>query len=152
MFDIIQKYLRRVGIDYAVLQEGRALDFLVEAPEGRWNCLLSVYESTGIGIYSTVLESVPHELRTKMALFLTMLNNNRLLGNFEMDLRTGDVRFKTYLDCSLMELSERLLERSLLVNITTMQKYLNQILRIMVIEEDDEDEEGGYADEQEAAA
>lgn len=131
MFELLSKYLRRIGIDYSVREKDKALDFTVEADEGSWNCLLSVHQSQGIGFYSTVGYPVPKEKRTQMALFITWLNNMRLFGNFEMDLQTGDVRFKTYIDCEGVELTERAIDRTMLINVTTMQKYLPQILQVI---------------------
>lgn len=131
MFEFIKKYLQRIGIEYNILQAGRALDFQVDSPEGQWACLISVYESTGVGIYSLLPENIEKSQRSHLALFITMLNNERLLGNFEMDLRSGDLRFKTYLDCSVDTLSELQLEKALLVNLSAMQKHLPQFRQLI---------------------
>ncbi len=131
MFERLSKYLSRIGIDYEIVDNGAALDFEVQSPEGTWNCLLSVHNRTGIGFYSTILTPVPRKRQMQMAMYLMYLNNHHLFGNFELDIKTGDVRFKTYLDCEHMELTERLIDRTMLRNVTVMQRYLPQIMNII---------------------
>jgi len=131
MFEKLKKYLNRIGIEFTISETGKALEFTVESPAGSWNCLMSVHTPKGIGFYSTILHTVPKDRRTQMALYLTWLNNSRLFGNFEMDLTTGDVRFKTYQDCLGNDLTERAIDRMMLINVTTMQKYMPQIQAVM---------------------
>lgn len=131
MFEKLSKYLVRIGIDYDVTEEGQAIDFEVKSPQGSWNCLLSLHEKMGIGFYSTILTPVPRKKYSQMAIYLMYLNNTQLFGNFELDLKTGDVRFKTYIDCSSNELTERVIDRTMLRNVTTMQHYYPQIMQII---------------------
>lgn len=127
MYKLLIKYLQRIGVDYSVIESGKALDFTVESPEGSWNCMMSISEQLGVGFYSTLHFAVPQDKRTQVALYLMWLNNAHLVGNFELDLKTGDIRFKTYLDCNGIELTERAIDRTMLVNVTTMQKHFAQI-------------------------
>lgn len=133
MFKLVQKYLDRVGIDYEVVKENTAVDFEVMSPQGKWNCLLTLHDNSGVGFYSTILHPVPDDIRTKMAIYLTLLNNSRLFGNFEIDFKTGDIRFKTYIDCESIELTERIIDRTMLINIATMQKHLPEIMEQMAV-------------------
>jgi hypothetical protein len=131
MFELIQRYLRRIGVQYRIICDQKALDFAVDSPHGTWTCVLSLHGDLGLVFYSCLQQAVPSEQRTKMALFLTLLNNDRLFGNFEMDLKTGDVRFKTYVDCEGSELTEQMIDRTMLLNVTTMQKYLPQLQQVL---------------------
>ena len=131
MFEKLSKYLVRIGIDYEVIEDGKAIDFEVTSTLGSWNCLLSLHEKIGLGCYSTILTPVPRKKYSQMALYLMYLNNNQIFGNFELDFKTGDVRFKTYLDCNDAELTERLIDRTMLRNVKTMQQFYPYIVKII---------------------
>ena len=128
MLKIIKKYLQRIGVEYSTSNNNRTFSFEVEAPQGKWNCLLLLHGRTGIGFYSILPFIVPQTQRAEIALYLMWLNNERVFGNFELDLETGEIRFKTYIDCESSPLNERMLDRTMLINVATMQKYLPQIL------------------------
>ncbi|MCP4439387.1 MAG: YbjN domain-containing protein [Aureispira sp.] len=132
MFDILIKYLRRIKIPFTVEAPNSVLYFNINTPEGLWKCTVILdHHTKGLGFYSTLPSTVPPNLRTRVALYLMALNNNRLFGNFELDLKTGDVHFKTYVDCESVGLSERILDRTMLVNITTMQQYLPKLMSLL---------------------
>lgn len=127
MLTIIKKYLQRIGVDYSTRENDRAIDFRVEAPQGEWSCLMMLYGGSGVAFYSIVPFIVPQHWRVEMAVYLMWLNNERVFGNFELDMETGEIRFKTYLDCEGSGLNERMLDRTMLINVATMQKYLPKI-------------------------
>ena len=128
MLFIIEKYLQRIGVEYNLRNQNKAIDFEVEAPEGKWSCLMLLYGKTGIGFYSVLPTIVPASQRAEMAMYLMWLNNERVFGNFELDLETGEIRFKTYIDCESSPLNERILDRTMLINVATMQKYMPKII------------------------
>lgn len=127
MLHIIRKYLERIGVQYSLRDEQSVIDFSVEAPEGEWKCILLLHGRSGIGFYSVLPFIVPESQRAELALHLMWLNNERILGNFELDLVSGEIRFKTYIDCEIHGLNERMLDRTMLINVATMQKYLPKL-------------------------
>ncbi len=127
MFYTVIKYLERIGVEYSLRNNQKVIDFEVAAPEGQWNCMLLLHGRSGIGFYSVVPFPVPEAERAEIALYLMWLNNERIFGNFELDLETGEIRFKTYIDCESNELNERMLDRTMLINVATMQKYLPKL-------------------------
>lgn len=131
VFQTLERYLLRIGVEFEVVEPNMAIEFTVEAPEGKWDCLVSVFSNEGFGFYSSLQEPVPSTQRSDMALYLTALNNQRLFGNFELDLDTGQLRFKTYVNCDEVDLTEGMIDRSMLSNVTTMQRYLPQLLEVM---------------------
>jgi hypothetical protein len=131
MFEQLMKYLSRIGINYEILDDNKGLDFKINGQAGSWNCMFSVHEKMGVGIYSTLLKPVPKSKQTQMVMFLMYLNNNHLFGNFEFDFKTGDVRFKTYLDCLAQPLTDKSIDAAMVCNVKTMQYYLPQIMNII---------------------
>ena len=131
MFERLMKYLCRLGIDYDVQENSQVFDFQVRSTVGKWNCLLSLQSTAGICFYSTLFTAVPRSKQQQMALFLMYLNNQQLFGNFELDFKTSDVRFKTYLDLDNNDFNEKLLDRVMFRNVSTMEKHFDQIMKFI---------------------
>lgn len=127
MFKMVQKYLERIAVPYQIRENKQVFDFEVDAPEGHWACMLLLCGRSGIAFYSVLPFKVPEENRSELALYLMQINNERIFGNFELDQQTGEVRFKTYIDTEAQQLSERMLDRCLLINVSCMQKFLPRI-------------------------
>ncbi|MBE9256082.1 MULTISPECIES: YbjN domain-containing protein [Aphanizomenonaceae] len=63
--------------------------------------------------------------------FLTRANFGLKFGNFEFDLRDGEIRFKTSIQFAGEVQPELMIEQCLLINIMTMDQYLPGILQVM---------------------
>ena len=56
--------------------------------------------------------------------YLTMANYGLLNGNFELDVRDGEIRYKTYVNCDGLEsLSPSVIEDSIYVGCVMMDRY-----------------------------
>ncbi|MGB8647425.1 MAG: YbjN domain-containing protein [Anaerolineae bacterium] len=97
---------------------------------GRWTCFAQVVEAQSEFVfYSVCSVNVPPEKRPAMAEFLTRANYGLIIGNFEMDYRDGEVRFKT--STVLDEKFETgLLQGIVQLNVLTLDKYLPGMLKI----------------------
>lgn len=60
------------------------------------------------------------------------LNN----GNFELDFEDGEIRYKTFVSFENIELSEDIIEDSILIPIAMFEKYGINLLRLMLQEAD----------------
>lgn len=60
------------------------------------------------------------------------LNN----GNFEMDYDDGEIRYKTYVSVENIELSNDIVEESILIPIFMFEKYGKNLLKLMIQEDD----------------
>jgi hypothetical protein len=62
---------------------------------GSWLAVGQAYEDhEAAAVYAVYAPPVADDLRNNMALLLTHLNSGLVLGNFELDLSDGEVRFK----------------------------------------------------------
>ncbi len=67
--------------------------------EDEWPCLGQVHEEEKIFLFYSLCPFVPSAARrAAMAEFVTRANANMIMGNFEMDLDSGRVRYKTSID------------------------------------------------------
>lgn len=65
---------------------------------------------------------------TETMRFLTMANYGLINGNFEIDVRDGEIRYKTYVNCSDMEsLPEQIISDSVMCACHTFKKYSSGI-------------------------
>ncbi len=95
----------------------------------KWIGLVRVDEEKKFCLfYSIVPELVPEHKREEMAKFLIHLNYDIGIGNFEMDMEDGEVRFRTSIDVEGDRLSKALFQQLLSMNMGTMNKYIGEIL------------------------
>ncbi len=81
--------------------------------------------------YSMLGVYVPEPKREKVALFLTRANYGMRVGNFEMDLEDGEVRFKTSLVASGAEATSEMVRRIVYYNLAMMDKYYAGMMRVV---------------------
>ena len=99
---------------------------------GCYYCVLQVHpEHPLITFYAHVQCRVPEEKRQVMAEFITQANYGLWMGNFELNLRGGEVRYKTNLHLADGELTTEMLTALLRVNGDTLDRYLPGIMSVL---------------------
>lgn len=92
---------------------------------GRLICFAQACESENQFLfYAYCPETVPEDRRLAVAEFLTRVNYGLALGNFEMDMSTGEVRFKTSIDVEGTRLTPELIRPVIYANVLTGDEYL----------------------------
>ncbi len=109
------------------------LSFRLEDEDGHeWGCLALAEEQSEQAIfYSVVLENTAAEHMLETMRFVTLANYGMQVGNFELDLEDGEVRFKTAIDVEGVELSEGLLRNLVELNLMMMGLYYDGLLAVM---------------------
>lgn len=132
LYNAVVDYLTEDGWHFGVAQEDVALHFGFQGRNNLWQCLCIVDEDKGfVRFYSIAPVIVPEESRGAVSEFLTRANYGLPLGNFEMDYRDGEVRFKTSIDVEGGELTPTMIENLLKSNLTTMDQYLPGLMRVL---------------------
>lgn len=132
LYNAVVDYLTEDGWHFGVAQEDVALHFGFQGRSNLWQCLCIVDEDKGfVRFYSIAPVIVPEEQRAAVSEFLTRANYGLPLGNFEMDYRDGEVRFKTSIDVEGGELTPTMIENLLKSNLTTMDQYLPGLMRVL---------------------
>ena len=99
---------------------------------GIYQCILQVHpEHPLVAFYAHVQCRVPEEKRPAMAEFLTRANYGLWLGNFEMDFKDGEVRYKTSIQLADGELTTGMLSALLRSNLNTIDRYLPGIMSVL---------------------
>jgi hypothetical protein len=100
--------------------------------EQRWAVQIFCIEEQGqCVVYSLCPVRAPALRRPDVMDLLTRANCNLILGNFELDLASGDIRFKTSLAVGDADLTSDLFERLLLANVATMDRYLPGVMQVI---------------------
>lgn len=121
------------GDDWPVFEvDGAILRTGFEGVAARWECIArTIEEDSQVLFYSICPIHVPSERLTRVMEYITRANHGLRLGNFEMNLESGDVRFKTSIDVEGGELTFPLISQLVYPNVLMMDQYLPGILSII---------------------
>lgn len=98
------------------------------------NILLNVQRSQYV-LYAILPLAVPTEdprIMQRMCEFTVCANYGLSLGNFEMDVRDGELRYHTYVDCDGGQFpTDRVVRNSVNVAVQMLERYTDAILEIL---------------------
>lgn len=99
---------------------------------GIYYCLLQCHARLRtLAFYAHVQCRVPEEKRAAVAEFVTRANYGMWIGNFEFDLRDGEVRYKTSIDLVDGELTTGMLNGVMRTNLSTLDRYLPGLMSVL---------------------
>ena len=117
---------------FVTVQDEKILQIAVSGQNGKLTCYAQVIEEQSLLIFYSICPiQAPESQRQALAEFLTQINYDLIIGNFQLDLTSGQIRYKTSLDVSDSTLSTTQIENLVYTNITMMDEYLPEILSII---------------------
>ena len=129
LFETVVRYFTQEEWYFLKMDSRPTLQMSFNGSSGKWLCYANVNEEKGFfSFYSVCPINVPEERRSTVAEFLTRANYGLMIGNFEMDYRDGEVRYKTSLDVENAEINLALIGNLVNVNLLMMDRYLPGIL------------------------
>ena len=81
--------------------------------------------------YCIVPLRVPEAQRPMIAELLARINYGLNIGNFELDMNDGEIRYKTSIDVEGGELTSRMAETVIAINISTTDRYFPSFTDVM---------------------
>lgn len=81
-------------------------------------------------IYVIFPENVPEDRRGEVAEFITRANYGLRIGNFEMDFRDGELRYKASVDFEDVTLTHALIKNMIYPSVQTSDRYHRAIIRV----------------------
>ena len=81
--------------------------------------------------YCIVPLRVPEPQRPVIAELLSRINYGLNIGNFELDMNDGEIRYKTSIDVEGGELTSRMAETVIAINISTTDRYFPSFTDVM---------------------
>ncbi|HEY5118545.1 MAG TPA: YbjN domain-containing protein, partial [Anaerolineales bacterium] len=99
---------------------------------GKWTCFAQARENQQQFIfYSVCPNAAPDDKRPAAMEFITRANYGLVIGNFEMDVSDGEIRYKTSIDVEGGELNHVLIRQVVYSNVMTMNKYLPGLMSVL---------------------
>jgi hypothetical protein len=131
LFEVVEQFFTEDEWYYVRLNGQTVLQANFTGKNGRLNCFAQTNEEQFIYFfYSICPVNVPEDRRMMVAEFITRANYGLKVGNFEMDMDDGEVRFKTSIDVEKSELNRGLVSNLVYSNVWTMDRYLPGILSV----------------------
>jgi hypothetical protein len=121
--DIVEQFLNENEWGYERLDDS-LLRLAVQGEQGDWVTLVQTdEEDQRCIVYSVYPDLVPESRREAVAAILTQENYEMPVGNFEMDLTDGEVRFRTSIEVVQDQMTSEWFERMFMVNISITDGY-----------------------------
>lgn len=128
----IEKALDGRGWPHEQMPGRDVVTFPFQGDDERWVVYAEAREEDGrVIVYSVVPFNIPAERRARVMEFLTRANYGLQIGNFELDLDDGEVRFKTSLDGKGVELGPELVDRAIVMNLHATNQYVAGIATLV---------------------
>lgn len=132
MIDQMVAFFKEDEWPYTELEGGAVLGIVFQGQHGQWSCYAQAREEQQQFLfYSVCPVSAPANKREAMMEFITRANYGLVLGNFEMDLNDGEIRYKTSIDVEGADLTMGLLKPVVYANVMMMDQYLPGIMAII---------------------
>jgi len=104
-----------------------------QGQNGEWVCVIGVDEvNHQCVVYSTFPTPIPLKWRNACATLLAKQNYELTIGNFELDLEDGDLRFRTAISLGSARLTPSLFRELLTANIETMDQHFSQFTQLQI--------------------
>ena len=117
---------------FTKLQGEPTLQLAFQGKTDRWICIAKAREAQQQFVfYSICPVKVPKSKRRAIAEFLTRANFGTIVGNFELDLSDGEIRYKTSIDVASDRLTSNLINRLVYINVVMMDDYLPGIKAVL---------------------
>ncbi|MFA9444515.1 YbjN domain-containing protein [Egicoccus sp. AB-alg6-2] len=144
-FAFLRDTLEASGRDVVARAELATVAFEHTGEHGHWEVFCHSHDpQPQVTVYSLHPREVPVERRDRMMRLVTQANYGLVIGNFELDLGDGELRFKTSLDHGTDRLSGALLAALIEHNLAAFDRYLPAI--DAVLDHDDADADALVAD------
>ncbi len=159
IFNTLVEFFEEDHWDFQWVSGLSVLSMTYAGRNGRWVCYAQAREpQQQFVFYSTLPVNAPEAQLARMAEFLTRANYGMILGNFEMEYATGEIRYKTSVDVEGTELTMPLIRQVVYANLVITDHYLPGIMRVLYgdvtplealaeIEADEEPEPDALAEE-----
>lgn len=107
------------------------MSFKIKSKLGRVKFVLNIFKDFYVS-YAHIDLNADEDSRKEVAEYLTRANYGMSLGNFELDMSDGEIRYKVAIDCDHCQLSSQMIEDSLYNPILMFQRYGDEMIKVMM--------------------
>ena len=132
IFDAATSFFKEDGWSFTQLEEQPILRLGFQGENGQWTCYAQAREEQAqLLFYSACPVKAPEDRRMALAEFLTRANYGLFIGNFELDMNDGEIRYKTSIDVEGDRLTPALVKPLVYANALMMERYLPGIMSVI---------------------
>ncbi|HBE36739.1 MAG TPA: hypothetical protein DD990_37000, partial [Cyanobacteria bacterium UBA11368] len=132
IFDTMLEFFTQDDWSFVKVEGEPALQLAIEGNNGRWNCYAEANESQQqMVFYSLCPINAPASKRQALAEFLTRINYGTIIGNFELDMEDGQIRYKTSIDVEGATLTFAQIKNLVYTNVRMMDEHLPGIMSVI---------------------
>ena len=132
IYKSVEAFFTKSNLTFSTTADGTEIQIEFKGLTGSWIC--SAYcleERNQFCFYSNIPIQVPEEKRTLISEFLTRANCRQVIGNWEIDLDSGLIRFKTSIDLEGTEIQESIINAVILPNVVAADKYIPGMVSVL---------------------
>lgn len=130
IMDTVLEFFEEEGWKFT--KEDSVLRLPVTGQTGKWLTYAQAFEpQEQFVFYSLCPVNAPDVKGSEISEFLTRANYGLPLGNFEMDLEDGEIRYKTSIDVEGDRLVPSLVKQVVYSNLSIMDRYLPGIMKVI---------------------
>jgi hypothetical protein len=132
LYDSILDFFRQDGWPFTEMEGKNILRTGFSGKNGKWTCFAQARETQQQFIFYSVCPNAAPEAKVPLAMeFITRANYGLVIGNFEMDISDGEIRYKTSVDVEGSELDPALIRQTVYSNVMTMNKYMPGLMSVL---------------------
>jgi hypothetical protein len=132
ILDTAISFFKEDGWSFTQLEEQPILRLGFQGENGQWSCYAQAREEQAqLLFYSVCPMNAPGDRRPAVAELLTRVNYGLFIGDFELDMDDGEVRYKTSIDVHGDRLSPALVRPLVYANVLMMDRYLPAIMSVI---------------------
>lgn len=131
ILDVAESHLRQAEWIFERMQGRDAIRCSVRAKNASFRLYLDAIEShEQFLVYAVSPNPIPEARRPAAAEYVTRANYGMRIGNFEMDLNDGEIRYKVSADVEGSSLTPRMVENMIATAVTTLDRYFPGLMGI----------------------
>ncbi|MBN1137975.1 MAG: YbjN domain-containing protein [Anaerolineae bacterium] len=132
IFEAAVSFFKEDDWSFTQLQDKPILKLGFQGERGQWSCYAQAREEQAqLLFYSVCPVKAAEDRRMALAEFLTRVNYGLFIGNFELDMDDGEIRYKTSIDVEGDRLSPALVRPLVYANVLMMDRYLPGIMSVL---------------------
>lgn len=132
ILDTLTQFFKDDDWNFSQVEDAAILRMGFAGKSGSWTCYAQAREEQQQFVFYSVCPlTTPENKEAGMMEFLTRANYGLIIGNFELSLEDGEIRYKTSIDVEDAELTAPLIRPVVYANVLTMDRYLPGILAVI---------------------
>lgn len=131
MINIVKTYFKNREWQFTQATNKNTFFIGFGSSNGTFQTILELLNDQSLTFFSIFGSDTPQDKKNTILILLNLINNDRFLGNFEMNPESGEIRYKTCLSLKFIQLNPEILDEVIVRNITTMDKFIPAIKDVL---------------------